>query len=89
MYETEVTEKQPILFALSTCPRCQRMRDFLVEQGINVKVIEIDLLPFEEKQAHIRFVRKVNRRISFPTLVIGERTIVGEDYDGTREVLGL
>lgn len=28
MYEQEVANRIPILFALSTCPRCQRMKKF-------------------------------------------------------------
>lgn len=87
MYEREVSNRTPILFALSTCPRCQRLREFLEKQGIEVRVVEVDLLPFEQKRAHIEFVRQVNPRISFPTLVVGDLAVIGEDYDATREAL--
>jgi glutaredoxin len=89
LYEEEVNNRTPILFALSTCPRCQRLREFLEQQGIAVRVVEVDLLPFEEKKAHIDFVRHVNPRISFPTLVIGDLAVIGEDYDAAREALAL
>ena len=87
IYEREVKNRTPILFALSTCPRCQRLREFLEQQGIEVRVVEVDLLPFEEKKDHIDFVRHVNPRISFPTLVIGDLAVIGEDYQAAREAL--
>jgi glutaredoxin-like protein NrdH len=87
MYERELKERRPILLALSTCPRCQRMKSYLSQQGIDVIAVDVDLLPFEEKRDHLEFVRMVNPRVSFPTLVVGDLAVIGEDYDGVREAL--
>lgn len=89
MYEAEVASRKPILFALSTCPRCERLKNYLSQQGIDAIVVDVDLLPPAEKQAQIQFVRHINPRVSFPTLVVGELAVIGEDYDDVREALGL
>jgi len=89
MYEREVREGTPILFALSTCPRCTRMKQFLEEHRVAAVVVDVDLLPAAEKQAQLEFLRMVNPAVSMPTLVVGEYAVLGEDYDGVREALRL
>jgi glutaredoxin-like protein NrdH len=89
MFEYEVKNKVPILMAISTCPRCQRMKKFLEMNNVKVTIVDIDLLPKDDKKAHLRFLQPINPRLSFPTLIVGELAVVGEDYDGVKEVLGL
>jgi glutaredoxin-like protein NrdH len=89
MFEYEVSNKIPLLMAISTCPRCQRMKQFLQMHGVKATIVDIDLLPLDEKKAHMRFLQPINPRLSFPTLIVGELAVVGEDYDGVKEVLGL
>ena len=89
MFEYEVKNKVPILMAISTCPRCQRMKKFLEMHGVKATIVDIDLLPPDEKRVHIRFLQPINPQLSFPTLIVGELAVVGEDYDGVKEVLGL
>ena len=89
MFEYEVKNKVPILMAISTCPRCQRMKKFLEMNNVKVTIVDIDLLPKEDKKAHLRFLQPINPRLSFPTLIVGELAVVGEDYDGVKEVLGI
>ncbi len=89
MYEYEIANRIPILFALSTCPRCQRMKRFLQENNVQAKIVDYDLLSPEEKRPILRFLQPINPRLSFPTLVVGDMAVIGEDYDGVKEVLGL
>jgi glutaredoxin-like protein NrdH len=89
MYEDEIESRRPILFALSTCPRCQRMKDFLLRHRVDALVVDIDLLPVLDAQRHYQFIRNINPTISFPTLVVGELAVIGEDYAGAQEALGL
>lgn len=89
MFEYEVKNRVPILMAISTCPRCQRMKKFLEMNGIRAKVVDVDLLPLEEKRTHMRFLQPINPRLSFPTLIVGDLAVIGEDYEGAKEVLGL
>jgi glutaredoxin-like protein NrdH len=87
MYESEVGSRTPILFAISTCPRCQRMKAFLSRQGIEALVVDVDLLPREEKRRQLDFLAPINPRLSFPTLVIGDLAVIGEDYEAAAEAL--
>ena len=89
MFEYEVSNKVPILMAISTCPRCQRMKKFLEMHSVKATIVDIDLLPIDKKKAHMRFLQPINPRLSFPTLIVGDLAVVGEDYDGVKEVLGL
>jgi len=89
MYEYEVSNKVPILLALSTCPRCHGMKEFLRRNGVPAVIVDVDLLRQEEKRANLRFLRRMNPRVSFPTLVVGDEAVIGEDYDSVKEVLGL
>ncbi len=88
MYEREVASRTPILFALSTCPRCQRMKTYLARRGVEALVVDVDLLDREEKRRQLEFVATVNPRLSFPTMVVGDLAVIGEDYDAAREALG-
>lgn len=89
MYEEEIRNRKPVLFALSTCPRCRRVKEFLRSNGINALVIDVDLLPREERREQMAFVRQVNPRVSFPTLVVGDMAVIGEDLAEIGEALGL
>ncbi len=89
MYEYELKNKIPILMAISTCPRCGRMKKFLAMHNIEAKIIDIDLLSVEDKRQHLRFLQPSNPSLSFPTLIVGEFAVIGEDYDGVKEVLNL
>lgn len=89
MYENEVSNRIPILLAISTCPRCERVKKFLQIHRITAKIVDIDLLSIEDKRTHMRFLQPFNPRLSFPTLIVGDLAVVGEDYDGIKEVLEL
>jgi glutaredoxin-like protein NrdH len=89
MYEHEIANNIPVLLALSTCPRCMRMKRFLQENRVEATITDVDLLSFGEKKSIYKFLQPYNPRLSFPTLIIGKDAIIGEDYDRAREVLGL
>ena len=88
MYEEEIRNRTPILFALSTCPRCRAVKEFLQANGIRAIIVDVDLLSREEKREQLEFVKQINPRLSFPTFVVGDLAVIGVDYDGIREALG-
>ena len=89
MYEREIDQRIPILFALSTCPRCRRMKTFLSTHHVQAVVVDVDLLDYGEKSRQLAFLRRVNPRMSMPTLVVGEMAVIGEDYSAVAEAMGL
>ncbi len=51
--------------------------------------VDVDLLEGEERKAMVEEVKKVNERCSFPTIIIGEKVIVGYKEKDIKEALGL
>jgi glutaredoxin-like protein NrdH len=84
-----MSEKDVKMYTLSTCSHCKATKKFLSDCEIKYDFVDVDLLEGEERQAIIEDVKKFNPRCSFPTIIIGERVIVGFKEDEIREALGL
>ena len=75
-----------ILYALSTCVWCKKIKRLLSEMGIAYDYVFVDLLDKEEKDAATEEIKKWNPRCSFPTLVINEeKCILGYDEQKIRK----
>jgi glutaredoxin len=79
--------KKVFLYTLSTCSHCRATKRFLSEQGITYEFIDVDLLEGEEKQRILDEVIKYNPNRSFPTIIIGDKVIVGHNEQAIREAL--
>ncbi|MCF8032388.1 MAG: glutaredoxin family protein [Desulfarculaceae bacterium] len=77
------------LYALSTCSHCRNTRKFLDDNNVSYDVVEVDLCPLDERQQVIDEVKKYNPACSFPTLLIGDKVIVGYREQEIKEALGL
>lgn len=77
------------LYALSTCIHCRNTRQFLDECQAEYNCIYVDKLEGDERKQAIEEVKKHNPSISFPTLVLGGKAIVGLKKDEIKELLGL
>lgn len=77
------------LFALSTCSHCKSTKKFLDDNKVHYDCVEVDKCPLDQKDSVIAEVRKYNPNLSFPTLVIGDKVIVGFKEHEIRELLGL
>ena len=77
------------IFSLSTCSHCKAAKKFLGECTIKYEFIDVDLLEGDERRAIIEDVKKFNPRCSFPTVIIGEKVIVGYKEKEIKEALGL
>lgn len=65
------------LYALQTCSRCRDVKRLLRDKGVPFRTVHVDMLTGEERNDTMRRIRRINPSVSFPTLVVGERTIVG------------
>lgn len=82
--------KDPIkVFSLSTCSHCKSAKKLLTECTIKYEFVDVDLLEGEERKAILEDVKKFNPKCSFPTIIIGEKVIVGFKEDEIKEALGL
>lgn len=82
-------DKPVKLYTLSTCGHCKATKRFLNEHNVEYEFTDVDILEGEERSAILDEVRKHNPGLSFPTLIIGDKVIVGHKEDEIREAVGL
>jgi glutaredoxin-like protein NrdH len=84
-----MSEKQIKLYSLSTCSHCKSTKKLLNDCTVVYEFVDVDLLEGEERQAILEDVRKFNPKCSFPTIIIGDKVIVGFKEEEIKEALGL
>ena len=77
------------IYSLSTCSHCRATKKYLDECKVQYEFEDVDKLEGEERAAVLEDVKKLNPRCSFPTIIIGEKVIVGYRIDEIKEALGL
>jgi glutaredoxin-like protein NrdH len=77
------------VYSLSTCGHCKSTKKFLDKCKVQYDVVDVDTLEKEERTAVIEDVKKLNARCSFPTIIIGDKTIVGYKEKEIEEALGI
>jgi glutaredoxin len=84
-----MSEKQIKVYSLSTCSHCKSTKKLLNDCTVLYEFVDVDLLEGEERQAILDDVRKFNPKCSFPTIIIGDKVIVGFKEEEIKEALGL
>jgi len=83
-------EQEPVkVYALSTCGYCRSAKKLLDDSMVKYDHVDVDLLQGKEREAVMAEVRKLNPQLSFPIIVIGEKTIVGFREDEIKKSLGI
>jgi glutaredoxin len=77
------------VYSLSTCSHCKATKKLLGDCEIKYEFEDVDLLEGDERKAILEDVKKYNPRCSFPTIIIGEKVIVGFKEKEIKEALGL
>ncbi len=77
------------LYSLSTCSHCKCTKQLLSDCGIEYACTDVDKLPKDEIAQILEEIKKVNERCSFPTIIIGDKVIVGYKEQEIKEALGL
>ena len=77
------------IFTLSTCSHCKATKKFLNDNGISFDFIDVDQLQGAQRENVLQEVVKYNPQRSFPTIIIGDKIIVGFKEDDIREALGI
>jgi glutaredoxin len=77
------------IYTLSTCSHCKATKKFLDGCAVKYEFTDVDLLKGEERVAILEDVKKWNPRCSFPTIIIGDKVIIGHREDEIREALDL
>jgi len=77
------------LYTLSTCSHCKSTKKLLADCTVQYDFVDVDLLQGEERSAILEDVKKFNPKCSFPTIIIGDKVIVGYKEKEIKEALGL
>ena len=77
------------MYTLSTCSHCKQTKNYFNDCGIPFEFTDVDLLKGREREDMIAEVKKVNPNCSFPTILIGDKVIVGLREKEIKEALGL
>jgi glutaredoxin-like protein NrdH len=77
------------LYTLSTCIHCKNVKRFLDACSVRYEFKDVDLLTGTERQEVLDDIRKINEACTFPTIIIGDRVIIGFKEKEIREALGL
>ncbi len=65
------------LYSLQTCPHCRETKHYLEQLNVIFKIIYVDMLVGAERNDTLRELRRINPGVTFPTLVIGDKVIIG------------
>ena len=77
------------LYAVSTCSHCKTLKTMLEEGRFVFDSVDVDLLEGRQRKDMLEEVRQLNKRCSFPTMVIGEQIIVGYRENAIKKALGI
>ncbi len=81
--------KRVKIYTLSTCSHCKAAKKFLTDNGIPFEYTDVDMLSGQERADAIEEVKKFNARCTFPTILVGDKVVVGFNEQQVREALGL
>jgi glutaredoxin len=84
-----MSSEQVKIYSLSTCSHCKATKKFLDECTIQYDFVDVDLTKGDERKAILEDVKKFNPKCSFPTIIIGQKVIVGYKENEIKEALGL
>ena len=87
--EVRLMETPVKMYTLSTCSHCKATKKLLEECAVKYEFTDVDLLDGNERAAILEDIRKLNPRCSFPTIIIGDKIIVGYQEEQIKEALGL
>ena len=77
------------MYTLSTCRHCKAAKKFPTGCGVAFEFTDVDQLTGTEREAILAEVRRLNPECSFPTIVIGDQVIVGNNEEKIKKALRL
>ena len=84
-----MSDQDVTIYSLSTCSHCKSTKKLLSACTVKYEFVDVDLLDGEERKAILEDIKKINPRCSFPTIIIGEKVIVGYREKEIKEALGI
>ncbi len=69
------------IFALSTCIHCRNAKKYLDECGVKYDCVHVDELVGDERKDVVQEIKGHNPAVSFPTIVIKDKVVIGYHKD--------
>ncbi|MDD1674093.1 MAG: glutaredoxin family protein [Methanomicrobiales archaeon] len=82
-----INKGKVLLYALSTCGWCAKTKELLKQLGVEFSYQYVDLLDRDQMQKMFTEVERYNPKLSFPTVVINDKAIIGFQEKEIREAL--
>jgi glutaredoxin-like protein NrdH len=81
-----INKGRVILYALSTCQWCKKVRELLRELNIDYYYVDVDLASENDQEEIMEEIKKYNPACSFPTLILDDNdSIIGFNEEKIRE----
>ena len=78
-----------VFYSLSTCGHCEITKKMLDDLKVEYESITVDLLPHDKKAKALQDITRYNPRCSFPTLVFGDKVVIGMRLQEIKDLLGV
>jgi glutaredoxin-like protein NrdH len=79
-----------VLYALSTCAWCKMTKQFLKDNDIEYKYVDVDLCEEEDKQKIRQHIQSKGGPLSYPTVIVDDKVLItGFHKDKLKETLGI
>ena len=84
------SQHKVVLYALSTCAWCKMTKQFLKDNSIKYKYVNVDLCEEEDKQKIRQHIQSKGGPLSYPTVIIDDKVLItGLRKDKLKEALGI
>ncbi|MFX1294532.1 MAG: glutaredoxin family protein [Promethearchaeota archaeon] len=87
MVQGRISRHKVMLYTISTCIWCRRLKDKLNSRDIQYSYIDIDLIPYMQKEVLKAKLREVKPRLAFPMMFVNEEFIPNIEIDKKIEEL--
>ncbi|WP_231583994.1 glutaredoxin family protein [Desulfovibrio sp. TomC] len=75
------------IFTLSTCSHCTQAKEYLEARKVPYDSVSVDLTVGDERTQALDTIRRLNPELTFPTIIIGDKTVIGFRPDGIAAAL--
>ena len=83
-------ENHVLLFTLTTCLRCKKTKDYLIEQGVAFEYIDVDVISEKDRREIVDILVSMKIPVGFPVSVIDDTKIIsGYHPEELRDTLKL
>jgi glutaredoxin len=84
------SQHKVVLYALSTCAWCKMAKQFLKDNDIEYKYVDVDLCEEEDKQKIRQHIQSKGGPLSYPTVIVDDKVLItGFHKDKLKETLGI